>query len=54
MKKQIIELYKVGNFPWETLAYLVANGVKFSSAVAMIADALKLTAAEIAEMEGNY
>jgi hypothetical protein len=54
MKKQIIELHKVGNFSWETLAYLTANGVEFPDAVAMIADALKLTAAQIAEMEGNY
>jgi hypothetical protein len=54
MKNQIIELHKVGNFPWETLAYLTAKGVEFPDAVAMIADALKLTAAQIAEMEGNY
>jgi hypothetical protein len=54
IKAQIIELHKVGNFPCETLAYLTANGVEFPDASALIADALKLTAAQIAEMHENY
>lgn len=54
IKAQIVELHKTGNFLWETLAYMTANGFEFPDASALIADVLKLDAAQVAEMEGNY
>ena len=54
IKAQIIELHKTGNFPHETLAYMTANGFEFPDAVSLIADVLKLSAAQVAEMQDNY